>query len=78
MRQVFAFAILIGCVRVWLALNTVPTGPSVLEVYAHDANRNVKGVEEPWLDAVEGIMNGLGGLSRDSQSRPAMFRSDRP
>jgi hypothetical protein len=77
-RQIFAFAILIGCVRLWLGLNAAATGLSVSDAYAHDANRNLKGVEEPWLDAVEGILNGWGGLSRDSQSRPAMFRSDRP
>lgn len=78
MRQIVAFAILIGCVRLWLALNAAPTGLSVSDAYAHDADRNVKGVEEPWLDAVEEILNGWGGLSRDSHSRPAMFQSNRP
>jgi hypothetical protein len=76
MRQVFALAVLVACIRLWLALNTVPIGLSVSEARGEDTHRNVKGVQEPWLDAVEGIMNGLHGLNQDSRSGRATFRLD--
>jgi hypothetical protein len=76
MRQVFALAVLVACVRLWLALNTVPTGLSVSEAHGQETNRNVKGVEEPWLDAVEGIMNGLRGSHHATPGR-AVFQLDR-
>jgi TolA-binding protein len=57
-RNFFAVAILVACVRLWLALNASPLGLSVSEAHEQEVNRNVKGVGEPWLDAVEGIMNG--------------------
>ena len=74
MRQVFAFAVLVACVRLGLALDTVTIESAVSEVYTHDAGRNVTEVEEPWLDAMEGILLGPGGLSRDSRFGPAIFR----
>jgi hypothetical protein len=75
-RQVFALAVLVACIRLWLALNTVPIGLSVSEAHGQDTNRNVKGVEEPWLDAVEEIMNSPRGLNQNSRSERAMFRLD--
>lgn len=75
MRQVFALAVLVACVRLWLALNTVPTGLSVSEAHGQEINRNVKGVEEPWLDTVEGIMNGLG--SHHATPGGTVFQLDR-
>ena len=74
MRQGLAFAILIACVRLCVDLNTAPIETSASEAYAHETKAALKGVEEPWLDAVEGIMSGPGGISRDSRPRPAMFR----
>ncbi|MDQ6733812.1 MAG: hypothetical protein M3Z35_06805 [Nitrospirota bacterium] len=75
-RQVFALAVLVACVRLWLPLHTVPTGLSVSEAHGQDTKRNVKGVEEPWLDAVQGIMKGSRGLNQDSRWGRAMFRWD--
>jgi len=75
-RQVFALAVLVACVRLWLALNTVPTGLSVSEAHGQEINRNVKGVEEPWLDTVEGIMNGLRG-SHHATPGGTVFQLDR-
>lgn len=75
MRQVFAFAVLVACVRLGLALNTVTMESVVSEVGKHDAGRNVTKVEEPWLEAVEGILNGPGAVSHDSRLGPAVFQS---
>ena len=44
-RQVFAFVVLVACIRLWLAFHTVPIGLSVSEAHGHDINRNVKGIE---------------------------------
>ena len=77
MRQVFAFTVLVACIRLWLALNTAPIGLSVSEAHGQDINRNVKGIEEPWLDTVEGIMSGPRGLHQDSRPGAAMFQLDR-
>ncbi|MBA2252026.1 MAG: tetratricopeptide repeat protein [Nitrospirales bacterium] len=67
MRNFFAVAILVACVRLWLALNAAPLGLSVSEAHEQDVNRHVKGVEEPWLNAVEGIMNGSPGWPHDPE-----------
>ena len=77
MRQVFAFAVLVACVRLGLALNTVTMESAVAEVDKHDAGRKVTEVEEPWLEAVEGILNGPSPVSRDSRFGPAVFQSGR-
>ena len=77
MRQVFALAVLVACVRLWLTLNTAPTGLSVSEAHGHDINRSVKGIEEPWLDAVEGIMSGPREVHQDSRPGTATFQLDR-
>jgi hypothetical protein len=77
MRQVLALAVLVGCIRLWLALNTAPTGLSVSEAHGQDINRNIKGIEEPWLDAVGGIMSGSRGLPQDSKPGAAIFQLDR-
>lgn len=71
MRNFFAVAILVACVRLWLAQNAAPLGLSVSEAHEQDFNRHVKGVEEPWLHAVEGVMNGSPGLlhNQDRQDR---------
>jgi hypothetical protein len=76
-RQVFALAVLVACIRLWLALHTAPTGLSVSEAHGQDINRNVKGIEEPWLDAVEGIMSGPRGVHQDSRPGTAIFQLDR-
>lgn len=77
MRQVFALAVLVACLRLWLALNTAPIGLSESEAHEQDINRNVKGIEEPWLDAVGGIMSGSRGLHQDSKPGAAIFQLDR-
>lgn len=64
MRPLLAFAVLAACVRLWLTLNTGLTGLSVSEAH-QDLNRHGKEVEEPWLKAVEGIMNGPPGWRHD-------------
>ena len=61
MRHLVALAVLAACVRLWLALNAGSTAVPVSEAHQHDVNRHIKGIEEPWLTAVEGIMNGLHG-----------------
>jgi TolA-binding protein len=55
-RHLVALAVLAACVRLWLTLNTGQTGLSVSEAHQQDLNSHVKGAEEPWLTAVEGIM----------------------
>ena len=77
MRQVFAFAVLVACIRLWLTLNTAPIELSVSEAHGQDINRNVKGIEEPWLDVVEGIMSGPRGLHQDSRPGATIFQLDR-
>lgn len=77
MRQAFALAVLVACVRLWLALTTVPPGLSLSEAHGQETDRNVKGVEEPWLDAVQGIMSGPRGLHQDSRPRAAVIQLDR-
>ena len=76
-RHIFALAVLVACVRLWLALYTAPTGLSVSEAHGHDINRNVKGIEEPWLEAVEGILSGPRGVHQDSRPGTATFQLDR-
>jgi hypothetical protein len=76
-RQVFAFVVLVACIRLWLAFHTVPIGLSVSEAHGHDINRNVKGIEEPWLDAMEGILSGPRGVHQDSRPGTATFQLDR-
>ena len=65
MRHLLALAVLAACVRLWLTFNAGPAELSVSEAYQQELNRHVKGVEEPWLNAVEGIMNGASGWPHD-------------
>jgi hypothetical protein len=76
-RQVFALAVLVACLRLWLAFPTVPTGLSMSDAHGQDLNRTVKGVEEPWLDAVEGILSGPRGLHQAPKPGAAIFQLDR-
>jgi tetratricopeptide (TPR) repeat protein len=64
-RHLLALAVLAACVRLWLTLNTGPTGLSVSEAHQQDLIKHVKGAEEPWLKVVEGIMNGPPGWPHD-------------
>lgn len=69
MRNFFAVAIFVACVRLWLALNAAAPGLSVSEAHEQDVNRHVKGVEEPWLNAVEGVMNGSPALPQNKDRK---------
>lgn len=65
MRIVFALIILVGCIRLSLALTMIPTGLPVSHAQEEGSNRVEKTLDEPWLDTVEHIMSSPARSPRD-------------
>jgi hypothetical protein len=64
-RTVFALIILVGCIRLALALTVIPTGLPVSQAQEQFPTRVAKTVDEPWLHIVESIMNSVAGSRGD-------------
>lgn len=67
MRHFAALAVLAACVRLWLSLQAGTLGLSESEARQQDFDRQVKGIEEPWLNTVEAILNGAPGWRHDAE-----------
>lgn len=65
-RRLAALAVLTACVRLWLGLNAGPEALSQPDLTKQVKGKG-KGVVEPWLNTVEGIMSGPAGWPHDPE-----------
>lgn len=69
MSRLLAITILIACCRLWLAAGEGPTSIEISEAHGHDVSHHTKVVEDDWLHAFEGVMNGSSSSSNEPGRR---------